>query len=854
MRLLRYLLHDGLVQRLAENHRSALGLFVTRALAREEAQSFEREQALKLVRALALWDARGAKRTHLLSEGIVRTLVAIAHEPEDVLHSAVIETLAEWAMLDAPLLARTLAYAPLWRAVCEMPPQRSKALVRCLMGLLERPETRQFVCAGTDLAAVLAGFTNVPTTAQEHYEQRLQTTEQVTLCLLASWEGLLYLCMDDCAALRTIVSALHLNQPRIQSRILATLIALFLSTSPKKRPEDGHDARARPPPIPGPALREQYLGLVLVLLLDAGLMDALVGIVRASDELRLVASHLMRLVLNLARRVLPDTSAHLHAFPDLVRLACDGKSEPPESQLAAKTALLSIDRVESHLPFGSVDVMQHQQQYLSDVRTHLDATIDDQQFRALIRDSLVMATKEHIAWNVGALHELLDGPLLNARRFEEALTSTKLIRRLLSFYRPFSFRYSGLQASAKNEQWTALGRKYFRVLLLHPDGVRFLSEDRFLSEVREAFDQLVAHTPDPLFSGRHMHRTLVSGYFDFLQIFSESVSGLELLRHARIFTPLMALCSMDDHASLVVETLLQTLDYAHDAPTRLVLRRALTAGTAQVRLSATVRASHFLWLDGEPQEWAVDMLLSQLYDVAPQVRRLAVQLVQQASAHPAMLRCVMAQRPLIDLLSDEDESMLLRFLSQPSGFDHLAGESYVAQQAHIWYTRQNTAYVADAEHTLAHSLEADAPPLPIHLYAQLVATEAGCAYLAELGHVPTLAAQINDGCSTQDMLDCKAALWALVRCATHTGSYRHVGRRRRAPPRAQCDRSDPGACFERLGRVGACDLLLCLGPLGNGAPRRRRACPPWVACVARGSGCAVPPRRRQRFCSCTSMV
>lgn len=761
--LVRYLLHRDAVLRLAESYAAVLPLLLSRALVRERTDAHEREQALKCMRALVSWTERLGLGETLVTEGLVRTLTAIAQEPEDPLYASVIETLAELAMLDAPLLGRTLALEPLWRAICDMPPARSLALADGLLGLLERPETRRLVGANMDLAAVLAGFTNVPLATQDHYDQRLRTTEQVVLRLLSTWQGLLYLCLDDGVALRALVAALRLDQERTQMRILATLTALFRPTEPRPPPRGrSHAQRHSAPPIPRTLPHDQYLALVLKLLLDAHLLDALVAIVRDAPALRAPASHLLYLVLYAAQRVFPASSSELHAFPQLVHPACDTHNAPLD-QLAAKTALQAIDAVESRLRSSSLVASEHQQHYLDDVRMQKDALVDDAHFRALLRDSMVMATKEHQAWNQAVLHELLDGPLRDPRRFDEALTNTKLVRRLLSFFRPFSQRYAALRANAGNEVWTAIGRKYFRTVLLHTDGVRFLAEDRFLTELREALEQLVARAPDALLSARAMRSTLVGGYVDFLQVFSESTAGLDLLYRARIYTPLLALCSLDDHTALVTETLVQALDYTHDAPTRLFLQRALTAGVAQVRLSATLCVSQHLWLDAEPQTWAIALLLAQLHDVAPQVRRLAAQLLRDACAHPAMLAAVMAQRPLLALLGEEDDELLLRFLSHPNGFAELHDEGFVARCAEHWLHYRNVAYVADAEQVLQRTLDVDALPLPVHLYAQLVATEAGAAFLARTGHLERLLAALRTTASTDAVLHCKAALWALVR-------------------------------------------------------------------------------------------
>lgn len=68
--------------------------------------------------------------------------------------------------------------------------------------------------------------------------------------------------------------------------------------------------------------------------------------------------------------------------------------------------------------------------------------IDDAHFRNLLLETQVLSTKEHARWNVEILMELLEGPLLNPKRLDEAMRASKLMRRVLSFFHPFSYRYS----------------------------------------------------------------------------------------------------------------------------------------------------------------------------------------------------------------------------------------------------------------------------------------------------------------------------------------------------------------------------------------------------------------------------
>lgn len=59
--------------------------------------------------------------------------------------------------------------------------------------------------------------------------------------------------------------------------------------------------------------------------------------------------------------------------------------------------------------------------------------------------SQVMLTKDHNKWNFEMLQELIEGPLLNPKRMEEAVKVSRFIRRLMSFYHPFNHRFSDME-------------------------------------------------------------------------------------------------------------------------------------------------------------------------------------------------------------------------------------------------------------------------------------------------------------------------------------------------------------------------------------------------------------------------
>ena len=70
--------------------------------------------------------------------------------------------------------------------------------------------------------------------------------------------------------------------------------------------------------------------------------------------------------------------------------------------------------------------------------------MDDKTFQASLLDTQVMLTKDHTKWSFETLQELVEGPLHNPKRMEEAIKVSRYIRRLMSFFHPFAHRFSDL--------------------------------------------------------------------------------------------------------------------------------------------------------------------------------------------------------------------------------------------------------------------------------------------------------------------------------------------------------------------------------------------------------------------------
>lgn len=85
--------------------------------------------------------------------------------------------------------------------------------------------------------------------------------------------------------------------------------------------------------------------------------------------------------------------------------------------------------------------------------------------------------------------EIIQGPLGNWKRLEEA-KSTKFLKRLLSFYRPFKHKFSDILNTKPNQRYVRVGCALFTTLLASPEGVKYLGGNKLLFQIAECLAQL----------------------------------------------------------------------------------------------------------------------------------------------------------------------------------------------------------------------------------------------------------------------------------------------------------------------------------------------------------------------------
>lgn len=123
-------------------------------------------------------------------------------------------------------------------------------------------------------------------------------------------------------------------------------------------------------------------------------------------------------------------------------------------------------------------------------RLQISSQIDETQFRNHMVDSQVLNSTNYLKWKWDVLQAIVEGPLLNPKRLDEAVRATKFLRRLLGFYRPFKQRFSDVRNTKPNQRYVRVGSALIKTLLQSNEGVKQLVDNKFITELAECLAQL----------------------------------------------------------------------------------------------------------------------------------------------------------------------------------------------------------------------------------------------------------------------------------------------------------------------------------------------------------------------------
>lgn len=298
-----------------------------------------------------------------------------------------------------------------------------------------------------------------------------------------------------------------------------------------------------------------------------------------------------------------------------------------------------------------------------------------------------------------------------------------------------------------------------------------------------------------MFSRDRLVDTLAAGYFPMLGVLSGDPKGLQLLERWRMFNMMYHIVDLKQRPDLI-KLLLSNFDYSIQGHPRVLLSKALTAGTKDIRIHATnalrkhaVRPIPSSNSQGgvSDSKWAIQLLVTQLYDPEIDVCATAVKILEKASNRKTYLEYIVECRPSLDHLGEIGGPLLLRFLSTSIGYHYLDGLDYISNEMDDWFLGRNDTYVSVIEASLARTFldnpndqshrislfdaaeeeeaEFHDSHVPPHFYRELTRTEEGCRLLSDKGHFEEFVTTIrNHGmqCEDPDLIKkVKGCLWAV---------------------------------------------------------------------------------------------
>lgn len=484
-----------------------------RSLIKDRKADLEREQALKFVRAFL--DIKDGHKE--LSRAVVRTVVSIAEQGDDRLRPICLETLAEILVRDPQLLLASGGLAAICDALTDGSYKAPESLISAYLFLLDSPQKRKYLRPGYDLEVIFNVFTDVFLSS----ETILKHNAKAISSALRSWSGLMYLSMYNFRAIRSLVQSLMLPNQEARDIVIVLLYSLLRIKSPawatpflagRRLTTYGrvNALNLKPATTKGAPIQseeddgeqnfvDQYTALLLAILIKADLVPTLLKLARNAedDTLKRKSTLLLGEVLGLSSRLLPSSwSRELQLLPDLFSAAIqfDEKSHFVATSLVYQISSVSRTLYRSSpaamgtlgLPSSQLTSSGLEEEQ---PRAASAVPVDEGTFRQLLVDSGVLSSSNYVKWNWEVIMKLIEGPLTNGKRVEEANKASKFMKRLMGFYRPFKYRFSDVKSTRNTQKYVKVGCALMHTLLRSPQGIEYLANNKVLRQIAECLAQ-----------------------------------------------------------------------------------------------------------------------------------------------------------------------------------------------------------------------------------------------------------------------------------------------------------------------------------------------------------------------------
>lgn len=451
-----------------------------------------------------------------MSRAVVRTIAAVAEHAEDRLRAICIETLGEMMIRDPGLLVASGGLRPLADALGEGTYEASESLTAAFLFLMDAPQRRKYLRAGYELEALFTPFTDSLFAQEKVLKQNSRSISYA----LKSWPGLMSLCMYNFRAIRSLISCLMLPNLTIRETVIDLLYGLLRIKSPfwatsflagRRLTTYGRVAvlKSASTSKPNQPVEEEtgdksfvdhYTALLLAVLISSEMLPGLLQTARDVENsiLKRKTTLLIGEVLKLADRLLPSNWSHdLQLLPELFTAASHFGNEERFDATGTVYQISSVSRnlyrAVPHATGTLVGAANDSNDNLASLeeqpKINPNITIDENTFRQLLVETQVLAHTNPTKWKWDIILRIIEGPLLNGKRFDEAQKASKFIKRIISFYRPFKYKFAEVRNTRINQKYINVGCALIHTLLQTTEGVRYLADNKLLRQIAECLAQ-----------------------------------------------------------------------------------------------------------------------------------------------------------------------------------------------------------------------------------------------------------------------------------------------------------------------------------------------------------------------------
>ncbi|CCE88610.1 Piso0_001382 [Millerozyma farinosa CBS 7064] len=721
-RILRYVIYNYDSLRILVHYKILIFIIITMGT---NSTPVEKIEALKLVREF-LDIPQGAE---CLSIGVVKSLLAIVEEEELVLNISddfkrvCTETVCEIALLNPDLVFHSGGFEVMIRILMEEDSDVASGCLVVLLKILDCERSRIYLRNGYDLRSLISIFSSYDAEERESSfaDNKLRKMAFLITLFLKSWSGLISLSHNDFECIRDLILNLKKKNFKIRDIIMDVIydILHFKSASWLEKSSLGDIIKRLnhytsneqssfnyKPVIEGSVeynLLNNYLGLLVFILVKNGIISLLVNLIEEDPEspLSRKATSLLVNIYEMAHRLLPS-----ELIKDTLIIPAIIEKRVLHGSIF-KMEMFSRNALDS----GNQDLdSKALKSYIKSVNIESKSYVDDAEFKMMVNNSKVLTVKEYEDWDWSLLFNLIQGPLRNQRRFDEIIEKNpKFLKRLMSFYRPFKYRFSKVPISNKHhKRYINAGCQLMEMLLSHKSSRRYLMCNKILPQLSEIFAQVDPFSgvsaKEAFLSRKKLENTATFGYLKFIGVLSTTTEGLNILDQWQFITCFQNIvqesCYSEQNNYLIIN-LFNSIDYSIDSQLRTVFDMAFTISNLKVRTFIMNHLIDKLLKRKESEFFAIKLLVNKLYDSHDELVFKAIDKLYDHYLHSddEVLTFIIGLRPSINILARtvKGTELLMHFLKTSKGFRYLESLEFVDKEFEKWSSSGISTYARDME-------------------------------------------------------------------------------------------------------------------------------------------------------------